>query len=392
MRDPNLRPLWQALWDRLSSGHPVSSVRLRGLDDAQRAALADLLGLNRLPAPQVTVQVKALEAVGVEVIAEVETHIGPLDNRAARQAAERADREAFRTWLAEHPVIRAEPALADWATSVRTDRETLRTALAVLAALPSDGRPLSAFAGQVCGDTHALDDGTRLSTVVLKALSATHDEPPPIDASERRASWSRAGISCDALSTNVVTAGLRPRGDDPLSRTVREWSSAGQAAVITLAQLAAFGPLDLDTPVLWVVENPAVVAMASAEFGAQCPPLVTTSGWPNSAVMLLLRQAKAQIRYHGDFDGEGLRIAAHVLARTGAEPWRMSTQDYLAAVAPGRPDPGRISGAPWDADLATALREHQLTVSEEHVADDLLDDLAQSSASSSRRSRPGRLL
>jgi uncharacterized protein (TIGR02679 family) len=375
MADPNLRPLWQALWDRLSSGHPVSSVRLRGLDDVQRSALADLLGLHRRPPPEVTVQVRSLEAVGVDVRATVESAIGPLDNRAARQAAERADREAFRAWLADHPVIRAEPALADWATSVRADRGTLRTALAVLAALPSDGRPLSAFAGEVCGDTHALDDGTRLSSVVLKALAAMHDEPPPVDAGERRACWDRAGISCDALSTNVLTAGLRPRGDNPLSRTVNEWSNAGQAAVITLAQLTTCGPLELDAPVLWVVENPSILAMALARFASTCPPLVTTAGWPNSAVMLLLRQTKAEIRYHGDFDGEGLRIAAHVLARTGAQPWRMSTEDYLAAVRPGRPDPGRISDAPWDPDLSAALREHQVTVSEEHVANILLDDM-----------------
>lgn len=389
MRDPNLRPLWQALWDRLSSGRPVSSVRLRGLDDAQRSALADLLGLDRRPPSEVTVQVRTLEALGVDVRATVESVVGPLDDRAAERAIERADREAFRTWLAEHPVIRAEPALAEWATSVRTDRNTLRGALEVLAALPSDGRPLSAFAGQVCGDTHALDDGTRLSAVVLKALTAIHDEPAPVDAGERRACWDRAGISCDALSTSVLTAGLRPRGDDPLTRMLNDWSSAGHAAVITLAQLTAFGPLELDTPVLWVVENPAVLAMASARFGADCPPLLTTSGWPNSAVMLLLRQAKAAIRYHGDFDGEGLRIAAHVLARTGATPWRMSTEDYLAAVRPGRPDPGRISDAPWDAALSDAMREQQVTVSEEHVADVLLSDMtSRPDAVLVQRSRP----
>jgi uncharacterized protein (TIGR02679 family) len=376
MREENLRPLWQALWDRLSSGHPVSSVRLRGLDDPQRSALADLLGLARLPPPEVTVSIKALESVGIDPRAVVETVIGPLDDRAARRAAERTARDEFKTWLAAHPVIRAEPALTEWATSVRTDQQTLRTALAVLEALPSDGRPLSAFAGQVCGDTHALDDGTRLSTVVLKALAAIHDEPPPTDAGERRACWDRAGIACDALSTTVLTAGLRPTGDDPLSSTVNRWSEAGQAVVITLAQLAEFGPLTVDTPTLWVVENPSILAMAVRRFGRDCPPLVTTSGWPNSAVMLLLRQTNAEIRYHGDFDGEGLRIAAHVLARTGAVPWRMSTDDYLAGVRPGRPHPGRISDAPWDPALSTALREHGVTVSEEHVAEALLADLA----------------
>ena len=61
--------------------------------------------------------------------------------------------------------------------------------------------------------------------------------------------------------------------------------------------------------------------MALARFGRRCPPIAVTSGWPNSAVILLLQKLSAagsRLHYHGDFDGEGLRIAAAVVARTGA--------------------------------------------------------------------------
>jgi uncharacterized protein (TIGR02679 family) len=148
--------------------------------------------------------------------------------------------------------------------------------------------------------------------------------------------------------------------------------------VITLAQLKAHGPLALGSSCVRVVENPSILAMAIARLGSRCPPLVATSGWPNSACMLLLRQvaeAGAALRYHGDFDGEGIRIAAHVMSRTGAMAWRMSVRDYLVEVRPGRPDPGTITEAPWDPGLAPALREHRSTVSEEHVAEHLLSDL-----------------
>ena len=40
-------------------------------------------------------------------------------------------------------------------------------------------------------------------------------------------------------------------------------------------------------------------------------------GWPNSAAVLLLQKLAAAgtwLYYHGDFDGEGLRIAAAVVA------------------------------------------------------------------------------
>ncbi len=90
--------------------------------------------------------------------------------------------------------------------------------------------------------------------------------------------------------------------------------------------------------------------MAIARFAASCPPLVCTAGWPSGAAIMLLRRlaaSGAHLRYHGDFDGGGLRIAAHVMARTGAEPWRMATADYLAAVSPqetGSPMPAVIDG------------------------------------------------
>jgi hypothetical protein len=41
--------VWRAVHARLPSGRPVSPVRVGPLDPAGRAALADLLGLERLP-------------------------------------------------------------------------------------------------------------------------------------------------------------------------------------------------------------------------------------------------------------------------------------------------------------------------------------------------------
>jgi uncharacterized protein (TIGR02679 family) len=131
--------------------------------------------------------------------------------------------------------------------------------------------------------------------------------------------------------------------------------------------------------VVWVVENPSMLSEALRRFGVACPPLVCTSGWPNGAVITLLRQLArigVELRYHGDLDGEGLRIAAHVAQRTGAQPWRMTTADYLAALRPGRPPVGRVTEAPWDPELSAALRQHGVAVPEEDVCDDLLTAMA----------------
>ena len=267
--------------------------------------------------------------------------------------------------------------------------------------LPGDGGRLPAFADQACGDPHALDDGRRLATYVLRALACLRDEPPPATAAERRALWERAGIECDALSTSVLVAGLRPTGDGPLALTARAWAALGQAVRLTLAQLRAdpltrsagslTGPV---APHVWIVENPSLIAKALDHFGQHCPPLVCTSGWPNTAVVELLRGLRssgAELWCHADLDGDGLRIAAYVAAKTGARPWRMTTSDYLTAIleaaAPEAvipeadgpetgPAPGRLTDVPWDPDLATALRAHRMAVPEERVADLLLDDLA----------------
>jgi uncharacterized protein (TIGR02679 family) len=380
LRVAGLRPVWRALHERLSSGHQVSRVRVAGLETEQQAAVADLLGLDRYPGTSITIDVARLEGAlgGLDVRTVTEAIIGPLGDRRRSRAERQVERAALLDWFAAHPVVVAEPALLAL-SAVRAGRDLLEQALAVLAALPAAGRPLAAVAAGVTGDPHALDEGTRLSSLVLKALSVLYDVPAPEGAQARRAMWERAGVACDALSTTVLVAGLRPRGDSALARVLRIWD--GQASVITLAQVAELAePLELPEQDVRVVENPTVLALAQQRFGADCPPMVCTSGWPNSAAVRLLRSLPGtRLHYHGDFDGEGLRIAAYTMAKTGAEPWRMSAADYLRALEdrpPGGLPPGRVTDAPWDPGLAPALRSHGLAVPEELVAERLLDDLA----------------
>ncbi|QNE73770.1 TIGR02679 family protein [Streptomyces finlayi] len=393
---PELAPLWQALHARLSAGQPVTRVRIGPLDEAARSALADLLGLDRLPGPQPTVALARLDealvdSCGQDTRSVVAAIAGPLGDRTAERASVAAERAALWEWFATHPVVLAQPALDAWVGPVRragviggsvtATRRTLDDALHVLAGLPACGEPLPVFATRILDDSHALDDGTRLSSLVLRALSALYGTAAPETAADRRALWSRAGLADDALSTTVLTAGLRPAGRGPVAGALTALSAAGHATHLTLAQLRDPGDLRFPPTAVHLTENPSIPALALQRFGPACPPLVCTSGWPNSAVILLLdrlAEAGAPLRYHGDFDGEGLRIAAHVLARSTATLWRMSTSDFLAAHAhaPSGPAAGRITAAPWDAELAPALAARGTAVLEEHVAEDLLADLA----------------
>jgi uncharacterized protein (TIGR02679 family) len=384
---PALTPLWQAVHARLSSGRPVSRVRLGPLDDEQQAALADLLGMPRLPGAHTTVSLARLDevlhgAVGVgtrEIVARLVGPIGDAAGDRERAAAERAD---LRVWLENHPVVRAQPALLDWVATVKLidgsvprTRAELDRVFMVLDELPASGEPLPVFADNVLDDPHALDDGTRTASLVLRALTAIYEVDAPTDTHERRALWERAGIADDELSSIVLAAGIRPDGDDVASRILRACADSGHAAALTLSQLRASQRIRVPGRV-WVVENPSMLALALARFGAECPPMVCTSGWPSAAGMLLLRKLDSRLNYHGDFDGEGLRIAAHVMARTGAAPWRMDSTDYLAAVADG-PPVGRVTPAPWDPELAETLVRVGISVSEERVSGVLLDELAE---------------
>lgn len=110
-------------------------------------------------------------------------------NRAEERTEQREARVQLWTWLAEHSVVRAELALNGWVAkvqaagvideSVERTRTMLATALNILAALPTDGRPLPVFAQRMCGDTKALDDDKRLAMLVLRALAVLHDLPEP---------------------------------------------------------------------------------------------------------------------------------------------------------------------------------------------------------------------
>jgi uncharacterized protein (TIGR02679 family) len=390
LRRPGLEPLWREAHRRLSSGKPVATltVPLDGPDE--REALADLLGLARLPSGRHPVRVGVLddllrEAVGRdtrEVVAEL---VGPVGDNAGDRAAARAERDELWAWVRGHPVVEAQPALLDWVDALRivesvaVTRRLLSDALDVLWCLPAGGVPRAALAQWAARDPHALDDDTRLGGLVVRALATIHGVDPPTSAPARHALWERAGVSSDQLSVSVLAAGLRPQDDSLAAVILHGCADQGHAASLTLAQLRDVGRLETREGVVFAVENPSVLALALDRFGVNCPPFICTAGWPNGAattLLTLLGEDDAEIRYHGDLDGEGIRIAAHLaLGFDHVVPWRMSAADYRAAVRSDGPGVGRVTAAPWDPELAPALVEHGVAVPEEQVADDLLAEI-----------------
>ena len=194
--------------------------------------------------------------------------------------------------------------------------------------------------------------------------------PAPRSTAERRELWERAGVLADAVSSTVLTLGLRPVADDPRAARLRAAADLGDPVHLSAWDVRRTPlALDPDVPVL-VCENPAVLEAFAVRCGGAYP-VVCTSGWPAAVAVELLDQLDAPLRYHGDLDWRGVEICGWLVARSGVVPWRMTAADYLGAPG-GAPLKGREVSTPWEPGLAAAMRERGLAVYEEQVVQELL--------------------
>ncbi|HTU74329.1 MAG TPA: TIGR02679 family protein [Trebonia sp.] len=294
---------------------------------------------------------------------------------------------AWRAWLDTTGVVRR---LAPEATTART---LLWQVAEVLCRLPSAGVSIGRLAAECCGDAHALDDGRPAGTLALSAARALAGLPFPADAGadSRRAAWASVGVYLDELSSLVLCLGLPGDTRTPLGRVLGLHREAGQPVMLTLRQLRCHeGPMHAG--MVRVCENPVVVAAAADELGAGCQPLVCAGGRPSAAgwrLLDLLAADGAQLRYHGDFDWGGIRIAGAVrersaMAKARWEPWRYDRDAYeaLAVATANRPPrlnqlAGEPVATPWDPGLATAMTRRGTRLEEELTLDVLLADLAE---------------
>ena len=334
-------------------------------DDAERKAIIGITGVHQSAGTKrLTVSLEALDAAvsrgtGYGLVPLLTELGGPLRNRPVAAASLAASRAELVALAEASPLYLAGDWYWQWLGELRRDGTLTRLvtqgdtgllgqAIRVLEFL--DGRPaggesagagpvdggsagawpiaLPALAAQITGDTKALNHGTGLGTLVLRALALRAGVGRPGSAAERRDLWDRAGVLVDDLASRVLVLNLPAEGEG-----LGEWLTGaaryGTPFQVTLHQLAAH-PIRVSCPRVFVCENPAVLRRACAELGAACPPLVCTEGRPSTAfhrLMDLAVGAGAQLWYHGDFDWPGVAIAADVIVRYGARPggWMRGT-------------------------------------------------------------------
>jgi uncharacterized protein (TIGR02679 family) len=403
LRGPEYRRLFSAARRSLerTGADLTGQVSVAEPDDAERKALIGLTGQYR-PAgvKRVTVSLATLDAfthaaLGLtlpEAIAAIDGK--PLRHRPAERATLTAARAAargraeasplfasrswFRTWLDEiGPVVTR---LVNQDGVARLD-EAVRV-LEAIERRTDDQLPylLPALAEQATGDTKALGRGTTTATLVLRALALREQTPVPASAEEIRLLWDACGVVVDDLASRVLVLNMLASGDG-LGSWLADAKRYGTPFQVTLHQLTVH-PIRVQASDVFVCENPAILRKAAQQLGPACPPILCTEGRASTAFHRIAHLVTADgslLKYHGDFDWDGVDMANQIITRHGAQPWLMTRADYSAAVrtdGDGIALRGKPRATPWEPDLAEAMAQAGVAVFEEAVADSLIAALA----------------
>ena len=390
---PELAGLRLRLRARFERGTTRDEFTLMGLPTAERRALAGLLGRPVSNADSMRLRLSDIDAallhagVATTLREALETLDGPVqDFKAIRTERDKA-------WSAmleniDHPRLKALTADPTGGSLLKRfagndpqlGAELLGNVRRVIERLPERGRPLAHLAAMELGNAHALDSGSPVATLVLRAFGL---EQYAVDGERSRDQWARLGITVNELAAPVLCLNLPTSGDSVASRLARAAASAGEPFHLTLRMLLRDPPaLDVAGRRVFVCENPSILSIAADRLGADCAPLVCGNGMPAAAQQTLLRQlvaSGASLAYHGDFDWPGIRIGNFVMREMGAAAWRFSAQDYVAARAGSSgtlPESARVEAA-WDLLLGVEMHDRGQAVHEEAVVETLIADLYQ---------------
>lgn len=376
----------------------TGAVKLATLPRAEAVALADFLGLKKIPAAPHQLQLSQLDSalksssLGKGLLETLEALDGPIQDQRAARARSREANRSFWDSLRSREDVQARPHLGEWVERIQRGTLTrvaqnedpailVDTTLAIVRRLPSEGIRLQVLASDATGDPHALDLGMPLASLVQSALASLARRPIPTSAGERRTLWEWAGVSVDTLSSDVLVLGLSPRGGGIVSEALRSHAAAMEPIRLTLRQLKREPLESSGMSRVYVCENPAVLEQAADELRDLPFPLVCTEGMISGAAASLLATLAVsgiELRFHGDFDWGGIRVGNVLVQRFAAQPWRYGLSDYESAMARVSRK-AELSGtridAQWEPGLSAALDRSHVAVYEEQVIATLLEDL-----------------
>src|ERR1017187_2516736 len=236
-RGPEYRRLLAAARKSLerTGGDLAGRISVAEPDDTERKAIIGITGIHqpagtkRLTVPLADLDAAVRRATGLGLAAVLASLGGPLRDRPAETASLAAARAAliataetsslneschwYRAWLADQRRDGTVTRLAgqgDAAALVQAIRF-----LEYLEARPPTAAPIAlpALAAQITGDTKALNHGTTLATLILRALALRASVSRPAFAAERRELWDLSGVIVDDLASRVLVLNVTAEGD-----------------------------------------------------------------------------------------------------------------------------------------------------------------------------------
>lgn len=362
--DDHLKPLWNAIHDRLCSGDDPDSLRrvkVEGLSMVGIATLRTWLDttarrrrgksavvasgdVTSVPVREL-LDVLGIDANEIQQLAEQAVGRTVIDRSAARQQAAtlRNDLWAYASeQLPTLPLLIARMRTAGVGPDDIPLRRIVDALASALKRLPSDPPvALAKLAHDCAGDPHFFDldslPGKRLVSAVVELTGqAEPDRPDRI-----RALLTEVGVIADRLSATVLLHNVRVIGDGPIDQRLRDSTTP---VALTLLDLTQHPPV-LAPQVLTIVENPSVLEAAMT---TKCThAFAVTSGQLGSvdhALLQLAHDQGATLRYSGDLDSTGLQIAAAVARDYGAELVAMDV-DTVTETGPS-PSPIEFGSSP----------------------------------------------
>ncbi len=229
---------------------------------------------------------------------------------------------------------------------------------------PPNYERLAPFATRISGDPHFLDFNTFSGRLFYSALHdlALLEQRFPLEPeddeqntqqdiqrvstnAQRLLLYYDAGLLLDTISSTITVYNLAGASDSTTQPDALIAHAQNRILVLPLHQLLKWTTVSTTSHDIYLFENPQVFEEVVDAFQKSPhlvhthPTLLCTSGWPSAATIRLLDlllKTQPTLRYHysGDFDVQGLRIAAHLQKRYphNLSLWHFTPAAYLSAL------------------------------------------------------------
>ncbi|WP_161566929.1 TIGR02679 family protein [Exiguobacterium sp. SL-10] len=203
--------------------------------------------------------------------------------------------------------------------------------------LPLDYERLPVFGQRILGNPHAFDRTNDLGRLLIHALHVKRGQggPPPSDTERVNDLLLEFKLLRDDITNFVTCANVTAEHEGtehPMWHGARTTHSVLNVPMRELLNVDRVRPSQGNT--VWIVENSGV--FSSLLDDVPDAPLVCTHGQFKLAAYRLLDALVAsgcRLKYAGDFDPEGLQMAARLKERYGdkLDYWCMDLESYVAS-------------------------------------------------------------